>query len=454
MERMEWQGLLTKARHGQREPAPDEAETRAARERLRPAFLADLDRVIFSQPFRRLANKTQVHPLYENDHLHHRMIHSLETSSVGRSLGFEVGEKLAEKGILPVGAGHDLSYILQAACAAHDIGNPPFGHAGEDAISEWFEMRKPFGADLSEGQRREFSNFEGNAQGFRILTRLEMSRRAGGMRLTHAVLGAFTKYPCLARDGALGKAAPYIGRKKFGAFEAEAAHLEEMARSTGLIPQDGGWVRHPLAFLVEAADNICYNILDLEDAFTSGVLPFGEVETLLRGLIEKDVQREEGAADARYDAEHVGKLRAAAVGALIHASVESFLDRHDDILAGRFSAELTDVFALKEPFGAISKVASERIFPSSRKMELEVAGRDLIFGLLDRFMAVIEGLADHGWDRAAMEEASPYLRKLAASAQMDLRDVGDPYSGLHALTDFVSGMTDRYAVKMARPLGL
>ncbi|WP_238393971.1 dGTP triphosphohydrolase [Rhodovulum sulfidophilum] len=441
MEHMEWQGLLARSRHG--EPQIVDAPER-------PAFLVDLDRVIFSQPFRRLANKTQVHPLYENDHLHHRMIHSLETSSVGRSLGVNVGQALAARGILPDGAGHDLSYILQAACAAHDIGNPPFGHAGEDAISEWFATRRPFGEDLSDGQRREFEHFEGNAQGFRILTRMEMYRLEGGMRLTHAVLGAFTKYPCLAKDGALGRDAPTIGLKKYGAFEAEAAHLAEMAESTGLIPQEAGWRRHPLAFLVEAADNICYNILDLEDAYTTGVLSHGEVRPLLEALIGKEVAPVPGGTPA----EHVGHLRARAVHGAIRASVAAFLDHHDEILSGRFSTELTDVFALKEAFAAISEVANDRIFPSSRKIELEVAGRDLIFALLDRFHAVIEGLAEHGWDAAAMAEKKPYLRKLVTSAGMDLRDVCDPYSGLHALTDFISGMTDRYAVKMARPLGL
>src|SRR6185312_8848969 len=238
-------------------------------------YVQDLDRITFSAPFRRLANKTQVHPLYDNDHVHHRLIHSLEVSSVGRTLGMDVGQWLVDERKLGDIKPDKISGIVQAACLAHDIGNPPFGHSGEQAIGAWFEDRlsAPTGIceRLDPKHHQEFKKFEGNAQGFRILARKEMYVDEGGMRLSLAVLGAFTKYPATANISA-EKPEAYCGLKKYGLFENDAGLFAEAAEALGLpeMRSAGGrwWKRHPLVFLMEAADDICYNIMDLEDAFT------------------------------------------------------------------------------------------------------------------------------------------------------------------------------------------
>ena len=213
---MQWDRLLNAGRLRR----PEFAEAPG-----REAYLQDYDRILFSEPFRRLAQKTQVHPLYEHDHVHHRMIHSMETCSVGRSLGTGVGHKLLEKGRVTPDQVLRIAGHVQAACLLHDIGNPPFGHSGEDSIGAWFAAQFRAGSGLAgqvpEDQQDEFEHFEGNAQGLRIAGRLEMSRREGGMRLSYATLGSFLKYPCTraVRDAVLdGQPAPYAGLKKFGVF--------------------------------------------------------------------------------------------------------------------------------------------------------------------------------------------------------------------------------------------
>ena len=256
---MEWTNLLSKERLGD----PDYTE-----EPNRPIFVQDYDRIVFSPPFRRLANKTQVQPLYEHDHVHHRLIHSVEVGSVGRSLAMGIGQWLVEQGYIEKGEQFSLANIVQAACAAHDIGNPPFGHSGEDAIGAWFAERfvapKGIFDDLDPSLQEEFKEFEGNAQGFRIIARTEIYRNQGGMRLSKAVLGAFMKYPLSAatkKGLAVGghkedgyKEEGYFGKKKFGIFNSELPLFKEVADTLKLIRVDVGpykwWRRHPLVFVV------------------------------------------------------------------------------------------------------------------------------------------------------------------------------------------------------------
>ncbi|WP_417692303.1 dGTP triphosphohydrolase [Roseibium sp.] len=418
----------------------------------RPSYLQDADRITFSAPFRRLANKTQVHPLYENDHLHHRLIHSIETSSVGRSLGVEVGEWLERAGKVPEGDRHRISGIVSAACLAHDIGNPPFGHSGEAAIGQWFEAKfaknAPLFADLDLAHQAEFNEFEGNAQGFRILTRLEMRRNQGGMRLSRGVLGAFTKYPVTA-DVKNRLSEPYCGLKKFGVFASDLPQFEEVAQATGLPMVEHGqgtwWRRHPLVFLVEAADDICYNILDMEDAYTSGDLSFDAVFDLLAPLSEL----ESGAKSRRLPEEAISYARALGVGKAIRASVEAFETHYEAIMDGTFSEALIEVSSKADEFNAIKKVARERLFTSKRKTELEVMGRNVVHRVLDGISDVFEALHRADWQE---NQLSSYHRQLVKAAGLDLRDVSDSYTALHSLADYVSGMTDRYAVKIAKML--
>ncbi|WP_164660890.1 dGTP triphosphohydrolase [Tropicibacter sp. Alg240-R139] len=444
MAKMEWAKLLDTSVFDGKPEQPD-----------RPAHVIAADRITFSAPFRRLANKTQVHPLYDNDHLRHRLIHSEEVASVGRSIGMQVGTWLAtEENLIPEAASHKVAGIIQAACLAHDVGNPPFGHSGEEAIGAWCAEQlqgcSPAFRGIAGDRWHEFERFEGNAQGFRILTRLEMYRNEGGMCLPNAVLGAFTKYPMGAETSKRLKASgkkPYVGAKKFGFFEAERAYYEAAANAMELIETEGAdgqkwWRRHPLVYLVEAADDICYNIVDLEDGFSSGDLSLKTVEELL-SAVAIPTRRNQG---GYTDYEKISYLRARAIGGAINACVQAFKDNHDAILDGSFSSSLIEESGKAAAFKEIKDLAHEQLFTAPRKTKLEVQGRNVIRRVLDGLCPVYEALAKSGWQQADLPS---YERQVVSAVQLDLRDVTDAYSAMHSLTDFVSGMTDRYAVKTA-----
>ncbi len=415
----------------------------------RPAYMRDIDRITFSAPFRRLANKTQVHPLYDNDHVHHRLIHSVEVASVGRSLGMEVGQWLVDAGALTETGRDKVSGIVQAACLAHDIGNPPFGHSGEAAIGQWFAERfeapKGLLADLDPKHRQAFKKFEGNAQGFRILARTEMNPDEGGMRLSLSVLGAFTKYPATANVSARAPE-PYCGLKKFGLFENDVALFAQAADALGLpentTAQGRWWRRHPLVFLMEAADDICYNIMDLEDAFTFGDVPFEQARSLLASLFLTPNSAKPFATPAL----DISYCRATAIHSAIAACVEAFKANHDALMSGSFSGSLIEASSKAAEFNAIKRLARERIFKAPRKTELEVFGRNVIRQALDGLIPLFDELGAKGWNAGGL---SGYHHQLARACDLNLDGLATPYDALHALTDFVSGMTDRYAVKVA-----
>lgn len=421
----------------------------------RPAYLQDYDRILFSEPFRRLAQKTQVHPLYDHDHVHHRMIHSMETSSVGRSLGIQVGQALVDQGLLEDGQQHVIAGTLQAACLVHDIGNPPFGHSGEDSIGEWFANRFRMGqglcAEVPLEKQAEFEAFEGNAQGFRIVSRLEMGRREGGMRLSYATIGAFAKYPCTAavQSAVVGATCePYVGLKKYGTFASEEPLFAEACTALGLPETHAGghrwWRRHPLAFLVEAADDICYRILDLEDAATVGDLDSSSVS----GLLEQITGRPNRAPDTGTTLrDQVALLRAMAIGASIEAAVAAFLDNYTSIMDGRFNDGLMEVSSKADAFKALKEISNARIFTARRKTELEIVGHQVLHQILDHFEGLFEDLKTCDWDAEMLKANHSYWAKWIRATDLDLRGVHDAYSAAHALADFTSGMTDRYALK-------
>lgn len=441
---MEWGRLLASERLGDRSYIQQPG---------RSLFVQDYDRIVFSAPFRRLANKTQVEPLYQHDHVHHRLIHSIEVGSVGRSMATRIGHWLVEAGELPAGAEHDIANIVQAACVAHDIGNPPFGHSGEDAMGNWFaeHFAAPEGifAEIDPSLYPEFTAFEGNAQGFRILTRLEMYRNAGGMRLSKATLGAFTKYPVTAPAKSLLDATGqrYVGHKKFGIFASDAPAFADAAETLGLPAETNPtwWRRHPLVFIVEAADDICYNIVDLEDAFTTGELSYASVRDLLAELC--------GRSGRTYDnmtpAEHIATLRAMGIGVAIDSCVEAFIHNYAAIMDGSFSRSLIEAGHVGELFSRIGTLARESIFTAQRKIELEVSGRRTIENVMTGILPVYQDLAHAKWDASAIGKRSDHLVR---ALNLDLREVGTPYDALHALADFTSGMTDRYALRISRML--
>lgn len=416
----------------------------------RSPFQKDNDRIVFSSPFRRLANKTQVHPLAEDDHVHTRLTHSIETGAAGRSLGTLAGNKiLSEKKIKGINK-DDFGHVVQAACLAHDIGNPPYGHAGEEAIGSWFKHQFSTGTlkswPLTKRQKVDLEKFEGNAQGFRILTQLENNKWSGGLQLTHAVLGAFAKYPCTSHPRSSNDKA-YIGGKKFSFFQAEKHYFDDVAKRTGLISRSkrkDAWARHPLAFLVEAADDVCYNIVDLEDAFKLRALTFKKTEKLLKPLAKK-VKYNKGMEEW----ERVALLRAYAIGETIDKLADTFINNMNDIMSGQFKTSLLEASPIYDKFELVIKESRENIYTQGRKTEIEIAGHKVIHGILDVFLEAMADLHNNDWN---LDKTSGHTQKLVRYMNRDFSHVTDDYEGLLVMTDYVSGMTDRFALKTYKTL--
>lgn len=435
--RMQWSDLLTTKRYSHEREVDQEAG--------RSHFHKDHDRIIFSSAFRRLGRKTQVHPMALNDHIHTRLTHSMEVGSLGRSLGIRVGELIADQ-LPPWASAHDLGVIVQAACLAHDIGNPPFGHAGEYAIRDWFRRRADDNrfAELTEGERLDLQTFEGNAQGFRVVTRIENNLFDGGLRLTYPTLGTLLKYPWTAEYG--GK------RGKFSSFLAEAEILNALGRELGMIPQgENRWSRHPLAYLMEAADDICYAILDLEDAIELHLLSFDEVKPILLELcgdLEFDDEIFSTQASARRK---ISALRGKAMENMVNSVVCAFMANEDAILRGEYSGELLSDGdpMVRDGIARAKRIARERVFPDTRKAELEVGAYTTLGVLLDAFIEAI-------WEvhHQSGEELGYRSQKIlnlmgihAPTGEMSL------YQRYMRGLDFIGGMTDTYATYLARQIG-
>jgi dGTPase len=439
---MHWQRLLSRKRLGS-------AQLPAAS--LRTDFQRDFDRIVFSSAFRRMQDKTQVFPLSRVDYVRTRLTHSLEASSIGRSLGTQVGEQIIARHRLPGFEASDFGDICAAACLAHDIGNPPFGHSGEDAFRHWAQ-NSAYGkrrVDVLQGSEKEdFLGFEGNAQGFRILTRLQNPDNPGGLQLTCATLAAFTKYP---RESWLGGSRfPGVSAKKFGFVAEDRALFEEVAAEVGLIRRDANfslWCRHPLAFLVEAADDISYRVIDIEDGYRLGHFDLDTVLELFWPVIG-DRERQE--ARLRRIADDKGKiefLRAKVINEAISQAMVCFLDLEDEILAGRFDEPLMTRLPKREAMDRLISVARERIYCAPEVVGIQAAGFQVIGDLLDRFIRALDDLAEHG------EGAAPKSLMLAHLVPLQFKgEAGVPslslYTRLLQLTDFIAGMTDSYAVSL------
>jgi len=440
---MHWPQLLSRKRLGAEAP-PSASSTRTD-------FQRDFDRIVFSSSFRRMQDKTQIFPLSKIDYVRTRLTHSLETSSVGRSLGTLVGEQIIARRRLDQYEASDFGDICAAACLAHDIGNPPFSHSGEDAIRHWAtyaEYGKRRVSVLHDSEKEDFLNFEGNAQGFRILTRLQNRDNRGGMQLTCATLGAFTKYP---RESWLGEGNQGgVSGKKHGFFAADQALFEEVAETLGLIRRDpmlAVWCRHPLAFLVEAADDICYRVIDIEDGFRLGHLSYDEAFALFWPIIrdpEKQYARLKRISGAK---EKVEFLRAKVINEAIQQARDCFLDNEAAILAGEFDEPLLQNVPKRTEFDQLVEVAQQRIYCAPEVVEIETAGFEVISELLERFIQVLDDLAEHG------EKATPKSRM--TSLLIPDQFIGPErtpsrnlYTRLLLLTDFVAGMTDSYAVSL------
>ena len=426
---MNWNQLLCAERLGRTsQPRPHDP--------ARSEFRRDSDRLTFSTAFRRLQDKTQVFPLADNDYVRTRLTHSLEVASVGRSLGARVGALVAQRHKLAQ-HGSEFGEIVAAAGLAHDLGNPPFGHSGEDAIRHWFQtspVAAVAGVELSAAQRADIERYEGNAQGFRLITRLQMPDNPGGLQLTHATLGAFTKYP---RES-LGPAELPRGAsgKKFGFYQSEREHFASVAEHCGLLrrtPDAAWWARHPLAFLVEAADDICYRLVDFEDGMRTGHLSYGQVRDAFLALIPAPLQI----------------LRAVAIGAAIDEATDVFMAHEREILAGRFDQPLIDAGPSRAVWEKIMQRSRKTIYNTARGVEIEAAGFAVLGGLLDDFVAALNDLAAH--EKKAAARSHKLLALVPGQCLARQRTAPrDPYVRLLSMLDFISGMTDTYAVALYR----
>lgn len=414
----------------------------------RSRFEQDYDRLVFSHPFRRLQDKTQVFPLPEDDFVHTRLTHSLEVSSVGRSLGRAVGDQLIQKYPQLAQTGittYDFGGIVAAACLAHDLGNPPFGHSGETAISSFFENTssgQAYQQRVSSAQWAELTRFEGNAQGFRILN------GSGALRLTFATLGAFTKYPKTA-DAPRDKARR--SQKKYGICQNNLTEYQQMAETMGLLVLgEATWCRHPLAFLVEAADDICYNIIDLEDGCRLGLVSFEQTRDLLAAIIGDRFQPEK--LDTIADTnEKLGLLRALAISQLIQECVTLFIEKEEAMLMGSFDRALTDEIPSVKALDAISALSVEKIYRSKQVLEREAGGFEVIGKLMEAFTAAADASVFEK-ERSTPRHQSVF-RLMPQPIQQRLKQQElSVYEMLQSVTDFISGLTDSHAIRLFRTI--
>ncbi|WP_424493387.1 deoxyguanosinetriphosphate triphosphohydrolase [Salinimicrobium sp. GXAS 041] len=393
---MNWEQLLSLRRAGD-----TNKRLRKEQNETRLGFEVDYDRIIFSSAFRSLQDKTQVIPLSKTDFVHTRLTHSLEVSVVGRSLGRLAGQKILEKHPhLKTIHGYqmnDFGAIVAAAALAHDIGNPPFGHSGEKAIGAYFSngKGKRFKEQLSAEEYQDLIKFEGNANGFKILTQ-DRPGIPGGIRLSYATLGAFMKYP---KESLPHKPSNRIADKKFGIFQSEKAFFEEVADELGLISTATGknksFSRHPLAFLVEAADDICYTIIDFEDGINLGLI---DEEYALEYLIKlvKDTINTAKYHSLKTRADRLSYLRALAINTLITEAVEIFLKNEDAILAGDFHEALFDKSRYEAQITDIIKISVENIYESEEVISKEIAGYQMLSHLLDTYSKALLPQEDEG----------------------------------------------------------
>lgn len=435
-DKMEWNKLLSGNRFGM--------ETYREREHERTDFQRDYDRLIFSSPFRRLQNKTQVFPLPGSVFVHNRLTHSLEVSCVGRSLGNNVSKALQAKHPLESINFPEIGAIVSAACLAHDLGNPPYGHSGERAISSYFtegngRQFKP--TILAEGGRwKDFSHFEGNANAIRLLTHQFKGRRKGGFALTYSTLASIVKYPYSSElSGEKGK---------FGFFQSEEADYIQIANELGIIRHDGihtKFARYPLVYLVEAADDICYQIMDIEDAYKLRLINKDEtIGLLLNFFDEKDQNKRIQVMKMVDDTnEQIAYLRSCIIGKLVDECSHVFIENEDAILSGRFNSSLINHIDIqaRDAYKECSKVAWCKIYTSKEVVDVELAGHRIFSSLMDVLLdAVIN--PTHAYS------------KLLLNRIPDQYDVNAPstYGKIQCILDYISGMTDVYALDLYRKI--
>ncbi len=427
----------------------------------RTHFQRDYDRLIFSAAFRRLQNKTQVFPLPGNTFVHNRLTHSLEVASIGRSIGSISGEVLASLAEVKNTAAadfykYDLSSVVAAACLAHDVGNPPFGHSGEKAISSFFidQKDKTIGSKklvdyFTEAEWQDLINFEGNANALHILTYPYTGKLEAGMQLTYTTLASILKYPCEAR--AVNKSKKHT--KKYGFFQQDKERFIDIATATNMHVDHGPYTcykRHPFVYLVEAADDISYRIIDLEDAHRIGILSTELVTEVLVDTIndlaidkEKEMRKINESLKNVTDAnERIAYFRAKCIGSLIFRATQEFIDNKDNILAGEWNHTLLDNIEAASPgLKAINDLSILKIYDHTSVIEVEIAGYKVISSILETFVTAL--LSD---------KKTPLHQKtlMLIPSQFKRDESASPYEKVLNILDFIAGMTDGYATEMYR----
>ncbi len=437
---MDWKELLTSQRLGKSFSGED-----AIRTEDRSEFQRDYDRIIFSPAFRRMQNKTQVFPLPGRIFVHNRLTHTLEVASVGRSLGNRIAEMLFREQYIedPILL-NQVGAVVSAACLAHDMGNPPFGHSGEAAISTFFTTGsgKILKNDMSDAEWKDFTHFDGNANAFRLLTHSFHGKREGGFALTYTTLASIVKYPFESTAAT---------HQKFGFFQSEKETWRKIARETGIpvlgeSPLSGA--RHPLVYLVEAADDICYQVMDVEDAFRLGILGFDETMELLSSFFRESsktriLETEKTLHKVTDPNEQISYLRAGVIGELTRECFSVFIRNHDSILRGEFSGSLLKNISASflTAMDKVQEVSLERIYNHRSVVEIEIAGYKIIDTLLSEFTG------------ALLHPDNPLSRKiLMLLPRQYLQTEETTYHRVQSAVDFISGMTDVYALDLYRKI--
>lgn len=432
---MNWTKLLSTKRTGYGKAEYDD----------RTQFQRDYDRLIFSSPFRRMQDKTQVFPLPGSIFVHNRLTHSLEVASVGRSLGNNLSHFLIEQNKTKIPLIEELGSVTAAACLAHDMGNPPFGHSGEKAISMFFEngIGKQY-ENIVDNQYiwNDFINFEGNANAFRLLTHQFEGRRSGGFALTYTTVASILKYPY---------ASNVKNMKKYGYFQSEKDVFFEIVNKLGISEksgQSGVYNRHPLVFLVEAADDICYQIMDIEDAHKLGIISTDETIDLFLSFFDKKEQKirlerikKEKLTDLN---EVIAYLRAKIIGLLVDLCSKIFQENHDAILEGEFSCPLIDMLE-GYPLNAMKKCIETgftRIYRHQSVVEIEITGFKIISSLLTEFIRAILNPKDY-----YSQLLLPFIPE-----QYKVTNDAAPFRQIQSVIDYVSGMTDIFALELFRKI--
>ncbi|KEZ92696.1 dGTP triphosphohydrolase [Nonlabens ulvanivorans] len=435
---MNWENLLSLKRHGDTAPRP-----RKLQDELRLGFEVDYDRVIFSQHFRSLQDKTQVIPLSQTGFVHTRLTHSLEVSVVGRSLGRMAGQRILEKHPSLVEAGYkmqDFGAIVAAASLAHDIGNPPFGHSGENAIGSYFSSGKGkvFMDSLSRKQQQDLIDYEGNANGYRLLN-LDSPGTPGGLRLSYATLGAFTKYP---KESLPLKPTNHISQKKFGVFQADLEHFKDVAQELGIKNNDSSmepYMRHPLTYLVEAADDICYTIIDFEDGINLGWIPEDFALEYLINLVRKNI-KSEVYSQLTSTAERLTYLRSLAINNLITDCVDVFMNNEETILNGTYKHALTDKSQFKPQIDDILAITIEKVYRNEEVIQKEIAGYKILTDILHAVItATVNDLEDNKsiYDKLILNTCSGLQKNTSSLYERILNACG-----------YVASLTDSRALQL------